>query len=570
MESKQPGSVPTDSDRRRVLGGVAALGACALLPQGLRAAAGAPVQLDVAATRLGIDGRRAQATLVNGSLPGPLLRFREGDLFQVRVVNHLSVPTAIHWHGLILPADMDGVPGLSFPGIAPGSSFDYQFPLRQSGTYWYHAHAGYQEQTGLLGALVIDPRGSEPFSYDREHVVLLSDWSDTAPQRILANIKKQASYYNHQQRTLGELFGDIRDQGLAAVLRERSEWGRMRMSPTDRADVDGSTYTYLVNGQSPSANWTGLFTPGQRLRLRFINGAAMTYFDVRIPGLRMTVIAADGQLVEPVEVDEFRLPAAETLDVLVEPREARAYTLFAQSLDRSGYARGTLAPAAGQQAAVPRLDKPARLTMDDMGHHHARPSVPGLDEPDHSAMMIAHPASETANPAVDMQTHMPSPKLDDPGIGLRDAQLLRLREGHVPGHRVLRLSDLRSRFPDPDPRLPERTIELHLTGNMERYVWGFDGLRYADAPPIVLNLGERVRFVLVNDTMMEHPVHLHGLWSDVEDETGDFLVRKHTLTMPPGTRRSFRVTADAKGRWAFHCHMLFHMGVGMFREVHVV
>jgi FtsP/CotA-like multicopper oxidase with cupredoxin domain len=567
--------------RRRFVRGLAAGGLVgALSPRSLWAAGsdsaqlGMPVlqgpqlQLDITAAQVNFTGRSAMGTAVNGGVPAPLLRLREGDLLQARVSNHLSTATAIHWHGLIVPAGMDGVPGLSFAGIAPGASFDYRFALHQSGTYWYHAHAGFQEQTGLYGPLVIEPRNSDPFAYDRDYVVMLSDWSDTAPQRILTRLKKQASYYNHQQRTVSELLRDIQAKGAKAAFADRREWGQMRMTPTDRADVDASAYTYLLNGRTPAANWTGLFKPGERLRLRFINAGAMTYFDVRIPGLRMTVVAADGQLVEPVVVDEFRLAAAETLDVIVEPRESRAFTLFAQSMDRSGYARGSLAPAARMVAAVPRLDRPARLTMADMGHHHAA-AVAGLDEPDHAAMMVAHPASEAHNPNVDMQTHMPLPKLDDPGIGLREEQLLALRDDAVPGHRVLRLSDLRSTFADPDGRIPLRTIELHLTGNMDRYVWGFDGLRYGQSEPIVLQAGERVRFVLINDTMMEHPIHLHGLWSDIEDETGEFQVRKHTLSMPPGTRRSFRVTADATGRWAFHCHMMFHMALGMFREVQV-
>ena len=570
-----------DTSRRRFVRGLAAGGVAAgLAPRltwaaeppvagsGLQQVSGPQLHLDIASAEVNFTGRRSVATVVNGSLPGPVLRLREGDLFQASVRNQLPVATAIHWHGLLVPADMDGVPGMSFGGIAPGAHFDYRFALRQSGTYWYHAHAGFQEQTGLYGPLIIEPRNSDPFAYDRDYVVMLSDWSDTAPQRILSRLKKQASYYNHQQRTLGELVADIHSKGAAAVFAERRQWGAMRMSPTDRADVDASTYTYLLNGQTPAANWTALFKPGERVRLRFINAAAMTYFDVRIPGLHMTVVAADGQLVEPVRVDEFRLAAAETLDVIVELREARAYTVFAQSLDRSGFARGTLAPTAGMVSEVPSLDRPVRLSMADMGHHHAAAAA-GLDELDHAAMMATHPASESRNPDVDMQTHMPLPKLEDPGIGLRDQDLAVLRDRAAADHRVLRLADLRSRFADPDGRLPTRTIELHLTGNMDRYVWGFDGLRYGAAEPLRLQAGERVRIVLVNDTMMEHPIHLHGLWSDVEDETGDFQVRKHTLSMPPGTRRSFRVTADVQGRWAFHCHMMFHMALGMFREVQV-
>jgi FtsP/CotA-like multicopper oxidase with cupredoxin domain len=341
----------------------------------------------------------------------------------------------------------------------------------------------------------------------------------------------------------------------------------MRMSPTDRADVSAPTYTFLMNGKTSAGNWTGVYTPGERIRLRFINGAAMTYFDVRIPGLKMTVVAADGQHVQPVSIDEFRLAVAETLDVIVTPEAGQAYTVFAQSMDRSGYARGTLAPAAGMQAVVPGPDRPVLLTMDDMGHGvmEDMPDMPGMVH----GSMVSHPATEKGNPFVDMQTMDPKPRLGSPGIGLREWDLQAVRIGHMPGHKVLALGDLKSTFPDPDGREPGRTIELHLTGHMDRYVWSFNGVRFSDSTPLEFAHGERLRIVLINDTMMEHPIHLHGMWSDVEDEDGAFLVRKHTLTIPPGTRRSYRVTADAPGRWAYHCHLAFHMGLGMFREVHV-
>jgi CopA family copper-resistance protein len=498
---------------------------------------------------------------------------REGDEVSLQVDNHLPVLSAIHWHGLVLPAAMDGVPGMSFHGIAPGGRHDYRFRLRQNGTYWYHAHAGYQEQTGLYGALIIEPRDPEPFAYEREHVILLSDWSDLAPERILSLLKKQSSYFNHQQRTVADLARDLREQGLRATLADRKQWGAMRMTPTDRADVSAATYTYLVNGTTPAGNWTGLFAPGERLRLRFINAAAMTYFDVRIPGLRMTVVAADGQYVQPVTVDEFRIATAETLDVIVTPDGAAAYTVFAQSMDRSGYARATLASAPGLAARVPPVDRPVMLTMADMGHGGMDHGAMDHSKMDHAAMaqmaMPQHPPSEQGNAGVDMQTMNPAPRLVDPGIGLRSEQLAAVRGDHQASHKVLALADLRSRFADPDGREPERTIELHLTGHMDRYEFSFDGVKFANAPPIRLAYGERLRIVLVNDTMMEHPIHLHGLWSDVEDEAGAFQVRKHTLSVPPGTRRSFRVTADALGRWAFHCHLVYHMGTGMFREVQV-
>jgi FtsP/CotA-like multicopper oxidase with cupredoxin domain len=536
--------------RRRFVTGLAAGGVIAGM--GLRPAHGAAFSLEIGELPVNFTGRSRLATVVNGSLPAPLLRLREGDDVVLAVTNRLKVPSAIHWHGLQLPAQMDGVPGLSFHGIAPGETYDYRFKAIQSGTYWYHAHAGYQEQTGLYGPIIIDPRDPEPFTYDREYVVMFSDWSDLSPERIVGLLKKQSDYFNH----------------VKTMSTESGAWARMRMSPTDRADVSAATYTYLVNGRTPAGNWTGVYTPGERVRLRFINAGAMTYFDVRIPGLKMTVVAADGQQVQPVVVDEFRLAVAETLDVIVTPEAGQAYTVFAQSMDRSGYARGTLAPAMGMQAAVPAPDRPVLLTMDDMGHGDMAGMAHDMPGMDHGSM-VAHPASEKGNPFVDMQTMDPKPRLSSPGIGLREWDLQAARLGHAPGHKVLALADLRSSFADPDGREPGRTIELHLTGHMDRYVWSFDGVKFSDSRPLEFTLGERLRIVLVNDTMMEHPIHLHGMWSDVEDEGGAFLVRKHTLSIPPGTRRSYRVTADAPGRWAYHCHLAFHMGLGMFREVRV-
>jgi CopA family copper-resistance protein len=576
------------TSRRRFLTGLAA--GTALTASGawaplLRAAAsgasgvlrGSEFDLTIGATAVNLTGRAAVATVVNGTLPAPILRWREGDTVTLRVRNELDMDTAIHWHGILLPFDMDGVPGVSFPGIRPGETFTYRFPVRQSGTYWYHAHAGFQEQSGLYGALVIDPLEPEPFRYDREHVLLLSDWTDRDPSYLYRLLKRQPGYFNYNDRTLGDFVRDSRRDGLGATLEERAMWSRMRMKPSDLADIGGHGYTYLMNGQTPASNWTGLFEPGERVRLRIVNGSAMSTFDLRIPGLDLTVVAADGQPVRPVTVEELRLVPAEVLDVLVEPKGADAYTIFAQSIDRAGYARGTLAVREGASAPVPALDEVAYLTLADMGHGpveqpaavssraghegHAEP-VPEAAAAEHAthggAVTPTHPATETRNRAVDMQAAAPSPRLDDPGVGLRDN-----------GRRVLTYAALRSAFADPDARAPSRTIELHLTGHMERFAWSFDGVPFSQAEPIVLRRGERVRFTLVNDTMMTHPVHLHGLWSDLEDEAGEFLVRKHTISIPPGTQRSFRVTADAVGPWAFHCHLLYHMAGGMFRVVRV-
>ncbi len=558
-----------------------------------RVLAGSEFDLAIARSSVEIGGRSRRATTVNGTLPGPVLRWREGDTVTLRVANRMDEASSIHWHGIVLPSNMDGVPGLSFDGIAPGSSYTYRFKVRQHGTYWYHSHSSLQEQTGVYGPLIIDPAQPEARRCERDYVVMLSDWSDEDPRRIKSRLKKQSNYYNFHQRTLVDLFRDARRDGWRATLADRRMWSAMRMSPTDLSDVGGYTYTYLVNGAAPDDNWTGLFNPGERVRLRFINASAMSYFDVRIPGLRMTVVAADGQDVEPVAVDEFRIAVAETYDVVVEPGSAEAYTIFAQSMDRSGYARATLARREGLAAPVPALDPRPLLTMADMGMDHgamagmSSDAMQGMDHGamagmspdamqgmdhgamagmspdamqgmDHGAMagMIQHPTTERGNPLVDAQAMAPTARLDDPGVGLRDNS-----------RRVLTYADLRSTFPDPDGRSPMRSIELHLTGHMEKFAWSFNGLKFSDAGPIRLRYGERVRLVLVNDTMMAHPIHLHGMWSDLEDEAGRFQVRKHTIDMPPGTRRSYRVTADALGRWAYHCHLLFHMETGMFREV---
>ena len=570
---------------------------------------GTEFDLIIGETPVNITGKPRTAMTINGTIPGPLLRWREGDTVTLRVANRLSEDTSIHWHGIILPANMDGVPGLSFHGIAPDGMYEYKFQVNQNGTYWYHSHSGFQEQAGVYGPLVIDAREPEPFEYDRDYVVMLTDWTDETSDEVMAKLKKQSDYYNFNKRTVGDFISDVKDQGLGATLADRKMWAQMKMSPTDLADISGYTYTYLMNGQAPNGNWTGLFKPGEKLRLRFINGSAMSYFDVRIPGLKMTVVAADGLYVDPVSVDEFRIAVAETYDVIVEPIAEEAYTIFAQSMDRTGFARGTLAVRDGLSAPVPETDPRPEISMADMGMDHGsmggmagmdhgdmqgematmdHSNMSGMDHGqmqgdmggmDHSKMagmdhgqmagmdhgemagigaMQSHPVSEEDNPLVDMQTMTPTHKLDDPGIGLRDN-----------GRRTLTYADLKSTFPDPDGRQPGRTIELHLTGHMEKFSWSFDGIEFSDAEPLRLKYGERVRITLVNDTMMTHPIHLHGMWSDLEDEHGNFMVRKHTIDMPPGSKRSYRVTADALGRWAYHCHLLFHMEMGMFREVRV-
>lgn len=588
-------SFPGGLTRRRFVQGLAAGGALGTFgwPRAGMAAPRVPVltgtDFDLVIDELPVNftGRIRPGVAVNGSVPAPTLRWREGTTVELRVRNALPPgsihgrQTSIHWHGILLPANMDGVPGMSFDGIGPGETYRYRFELRQSGTYWYHSHSGFQEQAGLYGALIVDPASPEPFDCQRDHVVLLSDWTDLAPADLYARLKKMPGHDNYAKRTVGDFLRDAKRDGLAATLEDRRLWGEMRMTPTDLSDVNAHTYTYLINGTTSLGNWTGLFAHGEKVRLRFINGAAMTHFDVRIPGLKLTVVAADGQNVHPVSVDEFRIAPAETFDVIVEPAGQDAFTIFAQDIGRTGYVSGTLAVREGLRAPVPEVDARTILTMDDMGHGgmghggmthggghegHAMPAMKGMEggcgANMHGSMddgsMQTHPASEAGNPLVDMQTMAPTPKLDDPGIGLRGN-----------GRKALSYSMLRSLFDDPDGRDPGRTVELHLTGHMERFAWSFDGEPFASAEPLRLNYGERMRIVLVNDTMMTHPIHLHGLWSDLEDARGEFLVRKHTVDMPPGTKRGYRVRADALGHWAYHCHLLYHMEAGMMREVRV-
>lgn len=573
-------AVPLTASRRRFLQGLVAGGAVASLglgnsiawaldPQGDgQSLSGTQFDLSIGETPVNFSGARRTATTVNGSVPAPLLRWREGDTVTLRVTNHLGVDTSIHWHGILLPTGMDGVPGFSFDGIAPGETFEYRFELKQSGTYWYHSHSRFQEQTGLYGPIVVTPRDGERHPTERDYVVLLSDWTDEDPEVLFANLKKMSDYYNFNEPTAVQFAQDALKMGFRQALAKRKMWNEMRMSPADLGDVTAHTYTYLMNGATSGNNWTGLFERGEKVRLRFINGSAMSIFDVRIPGLKMTVVAADGQDVEPVSVDEFRIAVAETYDVIVEPSDDRAYTLFAQTIDRTGFVRGTLAPRAGMSAEVPAVDPPQWLTMKDMmgamamgaGMEHGHGDMAGMDHGSGSdgmaGMVLANHARTEYGPGVDMRVDMPRTNLDDPGIGLRNN-----------GRDVLTYADLHTIGGQIDPREPGREIELHLTGNMERYMWSMDGQKFSDAKPVHFRYGERLRVVLVNDTMMPHPVHLHGLWSDLENPQGEFQVRKHTIMVQPAQRVSYRVSADALGRWAYHCHLLYHMEAGMFREV---
>jgi CopA family copper-resistance protein len=505
---------------------------------------------------LRVSGRIGHAIAINGTVPAPLLRLREGQRVKIEVDNRLDEETSIHWHGLIVPFEMDGVPGVSFPGIKPRSTFTYEFPVRQSGTYWYHSHSGHQEQLGHYGPIIIDPAVADPIAFDREHVIVLSDWSFRHPHRIIERLKQEGGYFNRQKQTLlRRLEGKDR-----MAPDEREMFARMRMDPTDILDVTSATYTYLINGHDPAANWTGLFKPGERVRLRIINAGAMTIFNFRIPGLTMQVVAADGQPVVPVTVDEFQIGNAETYDVIVTPGD-QAYTIVAEAMDRSGLGRATLAPRLGMSGAVPPLRERPLLSMKDMGMGGMDHSAHGGAARDHSSMNMRD-KSKVAFPvgvAVDMIAPAPVDRTGDPGLGLENA-----------GHRVLTYRDLMSAEPNPDPREPTRTVEVHLTGNMERFMWSIDGQKLSEAPePIRFARNERVRVVMINDTMMTHPMHLHGHFFEVVNGHTGRHPLKHTVMVLPGAKLIFDLTADAPGDWAFHCHLLLHMHAGMMRVVTV-
>jgi len=513
---------------------------------------GTDITLRIARQTMIIDGQASQAIGMNGTVPAPLIRLREGQNVRLQVVNDLDEESSIHWHGLLVPPAMDGVPGVSFPGIKPRSTFVYEFPIKQSGTYWYHSHSGLQEQLGHYGPIVIDPAGSDPVKSDREHVVVLSDHSQMSPDTIFRKLKQQAGYFNYQKQTLSGLIA-----GKDQPLKDRADWAQMRMDPADVADVTGATYTYLVNGHGPQDNWTALFTPGQRVRLRVINASAMTTFNVRIPGLPLTVVQADGQHVRPMTVDEFQIGVAETYDVIVVPPDNRAYTLVGESIDRSGMARATLAPSVGMTAAVPPLRARPLATMTDMGMDMAgMEGMPGMDmsmrNPKNAPSVAMTPGVQTISP-------MPKDRTGEPGQGLGDA-----------GHRVLTYRDLVALDRNPDVRAPSRSLDIHLTGNMEKFMWSFDGLKMSEMhAPIPFIKDERVRVNLINDTMMGHPIHLHGHFFELVTGHGDHAPRKHTVIVQPGGKVTFDLTADAVGDWAFHCHLLYHMHAGMMRVVSV-
>jgi len=533
---------------------------------------GDTISLRIAQEMVSVDGRQAHVIAMNGTVPAPLLRLREGQAVRITIDNALDEETSLHWHGLLVPFQMDGVPGLSFPGIPAHSSFTYEFPIRQSGTYWYHSHSGLQEAMGHYGPIVIDPRDADPIACDREHVVMFSDHSFVHPHTLFTKLKQDPGYYNRQKQTLAGLLAG-RDQKRA----DRLAWARMRMDPTDILDVTGAAYTYVVNGYGPRDNWTALFKPGERVRLRLINAAAMTIFNVRIPGLQMTVVAADGHPIRPVAVDELQMTIAETYDVIVTPNEDRAYTIVGEAIDRSGLARATLAPREGMVGEVPPLRARPVLTMRDMGMDMAgmdmsgsdgtidlsKPDVPGVGGTASGAMSMKMRDPKNApqvvmGPGVQTIAPMPMDRTDEPGIGLENAR-----------HKVLVYRDLVALEPNPDARAAAREIELHLTGNMERYMWSIDGQTLSESrTPIPLRTGERVRMTLINDTMMNHPIHLHGHFFELVTGHGDHSPRKHTVNVPPGGKVSFDVTG-IYGDWAFHCHMFLHMHAGMIRIVQV-
>ncbi len=574
-------------NRRTFLARSAAIGGAAvfapLLPawarsgtQGLMAdmpvLSGGDIALTIGHTPFTVGGRTGQAITINGTLPAPLIRLKEGQNARISVTNTLEEDSSIHWHGILLPFQMDGVPGVSFPGIRAGETFVYEFPVRHAGTFWYHSHSGLQEQLGHYGPLIFDPADADPVAYDREHVLVLSDWSFMQPHMMMQKLKHGSGYFNRQKLTLPGLLQEGNPEEKMP-LKDRLMWNGMRMDPTDIADITGSTYTYLVNGHGPQENWTGLFRPGERVRLRVINASAMTIFNFRIPGLRMTVVQADGNDVRPVSVDEFQISVAETYDVIVEPQDDRAFTIVAESVDRSGMGRATLAPRMGMAAEVPPLRPRPMLGMDDMGmagmQNSPMGAMAGMAHGGGTAGMEMEnmnmrdtslaPPGMKVGVGVDMIAMDPQDAAGKPALGLENA-----------GHKVLVYTDLVALQPNPDQRLPSRSMQIHLTGNMERFMWSFDGRKFSEiVEPIRFARDERVRVTLVNDTMMQHPIHLHGHFFEVVNGHPGNHPRKHTVNVMPGSKITFDLTADNPGDWAFHCHLLFHMHAGMFNVVTV-
>jgi CopA family copper-resistance protein len=600
-----------DFDRRRLLRSAALLGggmafssflpswaqsATPGLPAALPTVSGSDIKLSIGHGMLPVDGRAGHVLTINGTVPGPIIRLKEGQTVRLAVENQLDEETSIHWHGILVPAQFDGVPGVSFPGIPAKQTFVYEFPIKQSGTYWYHSHSGLQEQEGHYGPIVIDPAGADPIASDREHVIVLSDFSYLHPHMIMQRMKQQAGYYNYQKETVASLLA-----GKDQTLQERIQWAKMRMDPTDISDMTGAIYTFLINGHGPQDNWTGLFQPGERVRLRFINAAAQTIFDIRIPGLKMTIVGADGQTVRPVEVDEFQIGNAETYDVIIHPTEDKAFTLVSEAVDRSGMGRATLAPRMGMTAPVPLLRDRPLATMKDMGMDMSAMNMggmdmsgnkgaasmpgmemagmgsaptPGMGPPrqrgsdamaDMAGMKMSMRDGQNAptvkmGPGVQTIAPMPMDRTGETGQGLESV-----------GHRVLVYKDLIALEPNPDTRAPSRAMDIHLTGNMERFIWGFDGEKFSEktTKPYPFRRGERVRVTLINDTMMTHPIHLHGHFFELIHAPAGYLPRKHTVSVLPGGKVTFDLTADAPGDWAFHCHMLYHMHAGMFRVVTV-
>jgi CopA family copper-resistance protein len=537
---------------------------------------GEHIALTIGEAHFSVGGKSGHACTVNGTVPGPIIRLKEGQKVRLSVTNTLSEDSSIHWHGVLLPFQMDGVPGISFPGIKPGQTFDYEFEVKQSGTYWYHSHSGMQEAMGQYGAIVIDPAGPDPVVCDREHIMVLSDWSFMDPMEQLRKLKAMGGYFNRKKQTLaGQLAG--RDQSAA----ERRMWGGMRMDPTDIADVNGTTYTYLINGHGSAENWTGLFAPGERVRLRIINASAMTNFNVRLPDLPMTIVAADGQHVQPIETDEFQIAIAETYDVIVQPKDDQAYGLIAEAIDRSGQCRATLAPRMGMVAAIPAIRERPLLTMKDMGMGDmamgGSGDMAGMDMSGGTGMAgMEHGAMGHDMGAMKMRDASVAPQVKmGPGVATLSPMPMD-RTGERPtglekvDHRVLTYKDLKSLTPNSDTRKPSRELDLHLTANMERYMWSFDGVKFSEgAEPIPFRHNERVRLNLINDTMMPHPIHLHGHFFEVVTGEPGHRPVKHTVNVLPGGKVSVDLTADALGDWAFHCHMMLHMMTGMFRVVTV-
>ena len=483
---------------------------------------------DIDAITVRYSGQPVQALAVGGQIPAPTIEATVGDTLRVTFHNKLEEDSSVHWHGVLLPHDQDGVPWLNTQPIGPGASFTYEYKVRHAGTYWYHSHSGLQEQRGIYGALVFHPR-RPTLAAERDYVVVFSDWTDENPEQVLRNLKKDGDYYARQKDSV-QSWDEALAQGREAVNnRLRGAW--IRMGTMDLSDVGYNLF--LSNG---SREPTLAAEAGERARLRLINASASSYLNVEFAGGPMTLIAADGIDVEPQKVKRLRMAVAETYDVLVHIPERRAYALRATSEDGTGHSDAFI--GAGERMPAPDLPKPNLYLMSHGGHGSHGAGGPGDERSEHHHHRMDHAAHGAGGP--------------------RDEIIEYLTD----------YSPLRAKTSTALPAgAPVRKVHLKLTGNMERYIWSFNNKPLSQANSLLIRKGENVRFILDNETMMNHPLHLHGHFFRVLNGQGDYSPLKHTVNVAALSRTVIEFQANEEKDWFFHCHNLYHMRAGMARVV---